>query len=98
MGRSLKGEVVSTGNGKIIPRKQAREELPGRFVILCDDFEGLHPTYRKMLAKDTWILEIEKPKGLRVESPSERLEPSRLKKVLPPHSSSKSKMLVKQVF
>ena len=74
MERSIKGSVVSTGEGKIIPRKQAMEELPGKLVIICDDFEGLHPTYRKMLAKETWILEIEKPKGLRVESPLERLE------------------------
>lgn len=72
--RPLKGSVVSTGDGKIIPMKQAMEELPGKLVIFCDDFDGLHPTYRKMLAKDTWIIEIEKPKGLRVESPLERLE------------------------
>jgi hypothetical protein len=65
--RPLKGSIVSTGEGKIIPLNQAMEQLPGKLVIICDDFEGLHPTYRKMLAKDTWILEIEKPKGLRKE-------------------------------
>ena len=74
MGRPLKGCVISTGEGKVIPRKLAMAELPGKLVIFCDDFDGLHPTYRKMLAKDTWIIEIEKPKGLRVESPLERLE------------------------
>ena len=68
--RPLKGSIVSTGEGKIIPLKQAMEELPGKLVIFCDDFEGLHPTYRKMLAKDTWIIEIEKPKGLRGENPA----------------------------
>ena len=68
-GRPLKGTVISTGEGKIIPRKQAMDELPGKLVLFCDDFDGLHPTYRKMLAKDTWIIEVEKPNGLRVESP-----------------------------
>ena len=63
--RPLKGTIVSTSEGKIIPLKQAMEQLTGKLVIIYDDFEGLHPTYRKMLAKDTWILEIEKPKGLR---------------------------------
>jgi hypothetical protein len=66
-GRPLKGTVISTGEGKIIPRKQAMAELPGKLVMFCDDFEGLHPTYRKMLAKDTWIIEVEKPSGLRKE-------------------------------
>lgn len=63
--RPLKGSVVSTGDGQIIPMKQALKELAGKLVIFCDDFDGLHPTYRKMLAKDTWIIEIEKPGGLR---------------------------------
>lgn len=63
--RPLKGSVVSTGDGQIIPMKQAMKELPGKLVIFCDDFDGLHPTFRKMLAKDTWIIEIEKPGGLR---------------------------------
>ena len=65
--RPLKDGIVSTGEGKTIPLKQAMEQLPGKLVIICDDFEGLHPNYRKMLAKDTWIIEIEKPKGLRKE-------------------------------
>ncbi|MSR49722.1 MAG: hypothetical protein CK551_07750 [Planctomycetaceae bacterium] len=62
MDRPLKDGIVSTGDGKIIPLKQAMEELPGNLVIICHDLEGLHPTYRKMLSKDTWIIEIEKPK------------------------------------
>ncbi len=65
--RPLKGTIVSTGEGKIIPLKQVMEELPGKLVFICDDFKGLHSTYRKMLAKDTWILESKKPKGLRKE-------------------------------
>jgi len=60
----LKGSIVSTGEGMIIPLMQAMEQLPGKLVIICDDFEGLHPTYHKMLAKDTWILEVEKSKDL----------------------------------
>jgi|GEM_PF-792513 len=77
-GRSLKGMVISNGNGMIIPLKQAMEELPGKLVFFCDDFEGLHPIYRKMLAEGTWIIEIEKPKGLRVESPLAAMkEPSK---------------------
>jgi hypothetical protein len=56
---------------KVDPEK---EELVGKIVIMCDDFEGLHPVFRKMLAKDTWIIEIEKPHGLRVESPQVRLD------------------------
>jgi len=72
--RPLKGSVVSTGEGQIIPRQQAMEELPGKLVMLCDDFDGLHPIYRRMLAKDTWTVEIEKPNGLRVESALERLQ------------------------
>ena len=44
------------------------------YFLLCDDFEGLHPVYREMLAQDTWIIEVEKPKGLRVEGPSQQLE------------------------
>lgn len=67
MDRPLKDGIVSTVDGKIIPLNQAMEELPDKFVIICDDFEGLHPTYRKILAKDTWIIKIEKPKGLRKE-------------------------------
>ena len=66
-GRPLKGLVVSTGDGRVIPRKQAMDEMPGKLVIFCEDFDGLHPTYRKMLAKDTWIIEVEKPRGLRKE-------------------------------
>ncbi len=77
-GRPLQGTVISTGAGKMIPRQQAMAELPGKLVMFCDDFEGLHPTYRKMLAKDTWIIEIEKPEGLRVESPLAAMkEPSK---------------------
>jgi len=63
--RPLKGSVVSTGDGQVIPTVQALKLLPGKLVLFCDDFEGLHPTYRKMLAKDTLILEVEKPRGLR---------------------------------
>ena len=63
--RPLNGSVVSTGDGQIIPTGQALKLLPGKLVLFCDDFEGLHPTYRKMLAKDTLILEVEKPRGLR---------------------------------
>jgi hypothetical protein len=55
----LKDGVVSTLDGKIIPLNQAMEQLPGKLVIICDNFKGLHPTYRKILAKDTWIIEIE---------------------------------------
>ena len=44
------------------------------YFLLCDDFEGLHPVYREMLAQDTSIIEVEKPKGLRVEGPSQQLE------------------------
>jgi hypothetical protein len=72
--RPLKGSVVSTGEGQIVPRHQAMKELPGKLVMLCDDFDGLHPIYRRMLAKDTWTVEIEKPNGLRVESALERLQ------------------------
>jgi len=71
-GRPLKGLVVSTGDGHVISLKRAMEELPGKLVIYCDDFDGLHPTYRKMLAKDTWIIEVEKPNGLRKENMSDR--------------------------
>ncbi len=71
-GRPLKGLIVSTGDGRVIPRKQAMDELPGKLVIYCEDFDGLHPTYRKMLAKDTWIIEVEKPNGLRKEEKSDR--------------------------
>ena len=67
MFRPLKDGVVSTLDGKIIPLNQAMEQLPGKLVIICDNFKGLHPTYRKILAKDTWIIEIEKPKGLQKE-------------------------------
>ncbi len=45
MGRSLKGEVVSTGNGKIIPRKQAMEELLGRFVSFIAFFKSKSEGY-----------------------------------------------------
>ena len=79
-GRPLKGSIVSTGDGKIIPMKQATAKLPGKMVLFCEDFDGLHPTYRKMLAKDTWIIEMEKPKGLRGESPLERLESVKVEK------------------
>lgn len=67
MHRPLKDGIVSTVNGKIIPLNQAMEQLPCKFMIICDNFKGLHPTYRKILAKDTWIIEVEKPKGLRKE-------------------------------
>ncbi len=63
--RPLMGVIISTGDGQIMPMKQALKEFSGKLVIFCDDFDGLHPTYRKMLAKDTWIIEIEKPGGLR---------------------------------
>ena len=78
--RPLKGSVVSTGEGRIIPMNQAQKELASKIVIMCDDFEGLHPVFRKMLAKETWIIEIEKPHGLRVESPQERLDPLKAEK------------------
>jgi hypothetical protein len=41
------------------------DDLLRKLLIICDDFKGLHSTYRKMLAKDTWILEVEKSKDLR---------------------------------
>jgi hypothetical protein len=69
--RPLKGSVVSTGDGRMIPMSEAMKGLPGKIVIFCDDFDGLHPAYRKMLAKDVWIIEIEKPGGLRKAEPSD---------------------------
>jgi len=78
--RPLKGSIVSTGEGRIIPMNQAQKELASKIVIMCDDFEGLHPVFRKMLAKETWIIEVEKPHGLRGESPRERLDPLKAEK------------------
>ncbi len=63
--RSFKASIVSTGDGRIIPREMVWKEMTGKIVIFCDDFDGLHPAYRKLLADETWIVEIEKPKGLR---------------------------------
>ncbi|MCY2967366.1 MAG: hypothetical protein NT069_27650 [Planctomycetota bacterium] len=63
--RSFKGTVISTGDGRIIPRERVWKELAGKIVIFCDDFDGLHPVYRKLLADDAWIVEIEKQGGLR---------------------------------
>ena len=63
--RPLKGSIVSTGEGLIILMNQAQEKLAGKLVIMCDDFDGLHPVYREMLAKDTWVIESEKSGGLR---------------------------------
>jgi hypothetical protein len=63
--RSFRGTVVSTGAGEMIPAERVWRELAGKIVIFCDDFDGLHPVFRRMLADDTWIIEPKKPQGLR---------------------------------
>jgi len=68
-GRPLKGLVVSTGDGKIVPMGDAVKALMGKTVLFCDDFDGLHPNFRKLLARDAWVLEVEKPRGLRTADP-----------------------------
>ncbi len=76
--RSLKGSIVSTGHGKVVPGAEALKALPGKLVLFCDDFDGLDPQYRKLLAEDAWVIEVEKPNGLR------RAEPSGQEKEKPP--------------
>jgi len=69
-GRPLKGLVVSTGDGKVVPMDDAVKTLPGKTVLFCDDFNGLDSNFRKLLAKDAWILKVEKPRWLRAADPS----------------------------